>query len=44
MITEITEKPIQLWLKDMEVSGKVTFVNTNDAEDHAMILGATMIS
>ena len=26
--------------KDMEVSGKVTFVNANDAEDHAMILGA----
>ena len=24
----------------MEVSGKVTFVNANDAEDHATILGA----
>ena len=24
----------------MEVSGKVTFVNANDSEDHAMILGA----
>ena len=26
--------------KDMEISGKITFTNSNDAEDHAMILGA----
>ena len=26
--------------KDMTVSGNITFTNTNDAEDHALVLGA----
>ena len=26
--------------KDLNTAGKITFTNTNDAEDHALVLGA----